>query len=44
MNDDELRSRFDKLEEKIEEVRSEASSKGHFWILIMLIFLLFRGC
>lgn len=37
MNDEELKKRLDDIESKV-------SDKGHFWIIIMLIFLTFKSC
>jgi hypothetical protein len=40
----ELERRFDDLESRIDRARSEASDKGHGFIILALIILLLRGC
>lgn len=37
MTDEELRKRFDDLEKKIDQTQLEASNKGHFLIIILLV-------
>jgi len=44
MTDKELRGRLADIQGKLSEVKSAASDKGHFLILIILFILLMRSC
>lgn len=44
MKDEELRGRLVDLHERLERVELEASRKGHFVVILLLLVLVARGC
>jgi hypothetical protein len=42
--DQELKSKLDAIERKVDACKREASNKGHTFIFVALLILLARGC
>lgn len=44
MTDKELKDHFDKIDKKLSEVKTSSDSKGHFFIILLLILILWAIC